>query len=330
MGFREESTQEDETSLLRRAASWPDHSTLDTLTGPVLQRLTTVEGIDFATTLLFDRLRKSDQHAAFIERIDRLRREPNQARRLVDVKLAVIPGALYVERPDMGGDGRLIHDVAQKFGWHSTLVPLASRGAITENTRRLNAWLAQQTEEKLVLVSLSKGGAEVKLALSQPNAPRLFRKVIAWVNVCGLLDGSPMVNWVLSSRLRTWLLRCNYWLQRRNFGFVTDLRHGSDATLNFPLHPPPGLKMVSLVGFPLRRHMTTPFSRFCHRRLAAWGPNDGTVPLSNLSRWPGHIYPVWSADHYFRPEHTARSIIAAVLHLLAEESIELPERKEQK
>jgi hypothetical protein len=89
--------------------------------------------------------------------------------------------------------------------------------------------------------------------------------------------------------------------------------------LNLPLRFPPALKMISLVGFPLREHLTTPFSRFCHRTLSAWGPNDGTVLLSDLIAWPGEVYPVWGADHFFRPESRARELITAVLLHLAEE-----------
>jgi hypothetical protein len=63
----------------------------------------------------------------------------------------------------------------------------------------------------------------------------------------------------------------------------------------------------------LARHFSTPFSRFCHRRIAPLGPNDGTVLLTDILRWPGEVYPVWGADHYFRPEGTARALLRAVL-----------------
>src|ERR1051325_2313837 len=157
------------------------------------------------------------------------------------------------------------------------------------------------------------------MPLAAPNAPDLFRNVVAWVNVCGPLNGSRMVNWVLASGLRTRLLRLQYRFQRRDFRFITDLRHGTNSPLNFPLHLPPGIKLVSLAGFPLKRHLTTLFSRFHHRTLAAHGPNDGTILLSDLHQWPGEIYPVWGADHFFRPENVARDLIAAVLRCLEEE-----------
>ena len=310
---------EGDDALLQRAASWPNHVALESLDAAALRQITKEQGVDFATALLFDRLTKSPRHSAFIQRINALRNAPPScARPRIDARVVIVPAALYVERPDMGSDGRQIREAAEAFGCRTGLVPLDSLGSVSENARRLAAWLAQQRDEKLILVSLSKGGAELKLALAAPDAPRLFRNVLAWINVCGPLDGSPMADWILASRVRTWLMRFQYWVQRRDFGFISELRHGPPSKLNFPLRPPPGMKMISLVGFPLRRHMTTPFSRFCHRTLSARGPNDGTVLLSDAIHWPGEVYPVWGTDHYFRPESRARELITAVLLHLAE------------
>jgi hypothetical protein len=309
-----------DADLLRHAVSWPDHATLEGLDAATLQQITKQHGVDFATALLFDRFTNTSRHSAFIRRIDSLRSaSPGCERPRLDAKVVIVPGALYVERPDMGGDGRMIREVAESFACRSSLVPLASLGSVTENARRIAVWLDQHQDEKLILVSLSKGGADLKLALCAPEAPRLFRNVIAWINVCGPLNGSLMADWILNSRVRTCLMRFQYWVQRRDFAFVRELRCGSPSMLNLPLRFPPALKMISLVGFPLREHLTTPFSRFCHRTLSAWGPNDGTVLLSDLIAWPGEVYPVWGADHFFRPESRARELITAVLLHLAEE-----------
>jgi hypothetical protein len=224
-----------------------------------------------------------------------------------------------VERPDIGGDGRLVRETAERFGWDSDLIPLVSIGSITENARRICDWLARQGEEKIILVSLSKGGPEIKTALASPNAAVLFRNVVAWVSVCGPFNGSRMANWILASRVRTRLFRLQYRLQQRDFRFVTDLRHGAASPLDFPLRLPAGIRLVNLVGFPLRQHLTMPFSRFYHRTLARDGPNDGTILLSDLLQWPGEMYPVWGVGHYFRPESVARDLMTAVLRYLAEE-----------
>jgi hypothetical protein len=233
--------------------------------------------------------------------------------------VVIVPGALYLERPDMGGDGRIVREVAEKMGWQTDLIPLRSFGSVSENALLLHRWLEQHSTERIILVSLSKGGADLKMTLAAIDAPSLFCNVIAWVNVCGPLNGSHMANWVLASCVRNWFFRFKFLWQKRNYQFITDLRHDENAPLAFPLCPPPTLKVLSLIGFPLQQHMTTRFSRFCHRTLAANGPNDGTTLLSDLHKWPGEIYPAWGMDHYFRPEKEARSLVAAVFQHLAEQ-----------
>lgn len=321
MFFRRTQSAECEAALLQRAAAWTELTTLESLIPERLQQITRQEGVDFATALLFDRFRSVPEHAAFIQRVDDLRQGSLRLPEAFRAKVVVVPGALYVERPDLGGDGRLVREVAEGLGCPSDVVPLASRGSVVENARRLNAWLAQQRDEPIILVSLSKGGADVKMALAAPESAHSFRNAVAWVNACGPLDGSRLVNWIFDGWLRRNICRLQYRWQQRDFRFITDLRHGPGGILDFSVALPPKMKLVSLVGFPLRRHLTTPFSRFCHRTLAAWGPNDGTTLLSDLRGWPGEIYPVWGVDHYFRPQGVARRLITTVLRFLAEEHV---------
>jgi hypothetical protein len=308
-----------EKALLQRAADWPEYSSLADLTADVLERLTREQGVDFATALLFDRLRKSPANARFIERIDALREFPRPPVSGVDATVVIVPGALYRERPDLGSDGRLVREVAESFNLRTDFIPLVSFGSVTHNARLIREWFMNHSPENVVLVSLSKGGADLRLALTAPDAPAVFRKVAAWVNVCGPLNGSRLANWILSSRARTWFMRWKFRLQGRDFHFVTDLRQGRGTLLDLPARPAPAMKLVSVMGFPLRRHISSRYSRFCHRTLSAHGPNDGTTSLSDLQDWPGEIYPAWGMDHYFRPEQVAQRLIAAVLQFVLDE-----------
>lgn len=317
---------ESEESLLLRSAGWPGHSTLECLVDSALRQISSNEGVDFATTLLFDRLRQSPRRSKFIQRIDELRRTPTFPTFPSDTEVVVIPGALYAERPDLGGDGRLIREIAGRFGLRSTLVPVSSVGSVSENARRLTSWLSEQSRRRLILVSLSKGSSDVKMALAEPEAGRLFRPVVAWVNVCGPIDGAAMANWILSNRLLTWLCRFHYRFLRRDFQFIAELRRGPGAPLSCSLRLPADMRLINLVGFPLKRHLSTPFSRFCHHTLSRDGPNDGTILLSDILGWPGETYPVWGADHYFRPETMAENLVTAVFHYLAE-TLEEPKQR---
>jgi hypothetical protein len=318
MSFGGDPLPASEADLLARAAQWPDHAALESLTAETLRQITRREGVDFATALLFDRFQKSPERVTFIHRINALRQAVPSGPAKVYAKIVIVPGALYLERPDMGGDGRVIREVAADFGLQTDLIPLSSFGSVTTNAALIRTWLGQHSQERIILVSLSKGGADLKLALPAPDAPEIFRDVIAWINVCGPLSGSRMADWILESRLRTWFFRWKLRWQRRDFQFVTDMRRDGNGLLASPLRLPPTLKLVTLIGFPLHRHMTTRFSRFCHRILAPAGPNDGTTSLADLQAVPGDIYPAWGMDHYFRPENKAKKLVAAVLQYLAE------------
>ena len=57
----------------------------------------------------------------------------------------------------------------------------------------------------------------------------------------------------------------------------------------------------------------------CYGKLtpSPFRSNDGTTALSDVCRWPGNVYPVWGADHYFRPENVASGLIMALFHYLS-------------
>jgi hypothetical protein len=66
-----------------------------------------------------------------------------------------------------------------------------------------------------------------------------------------------------------------------------------------PFVVPGGIEAISVVGAPLRCHV----SRYVQRRferLAPLGPNDGTCLLAEAFLSPGVVYPVWGADHFIR------------------------------
>lgn len=53
-----------------------------------------------------------------------------------------------------------------------------------------------------MLVSLSKGAADLKVALGLPGAAECFRRVSAWISLSGLPQGTPLVGWLNRRRSR--------------------------------------------------------------------------------------------------------------------------------
>jgi hypothetical protein len=287
------------------------------MTEESLRDLAAREGLDFATALLYDRLVYSAEHGPFIECLAALPEVlPCQLGRGTPT-VAIVPGACYRENRRTGADGQfLMEDLGQR-GYPVARVPLLSFGSIVDNADRLCAWLRQRREEDIILVSLSKAGAEVKLALARPDAAKVFARVSAWVNLSGIIRGTAVVNWLRTRRLRMLLIQLLFWYRGYDFAALQELERGPGRLLDFDLGYPEHMQVIHLVGFPLARHLSSGLARRGYRRLAPLGPNDGGgILLADLRTQPGLIYPVWGADHYMKPAWDVRPLIARVLAFL--------------
>jgi hypothetical protein len=159
----------------------------------------------------------------------------------------------------------------------------------------------------------------VKTALAAPGAEQAFANVVGWINLCGILRGTPMTEWLLSRHPGAVLNRLYHRLRGWSLGFLEELRYGPGTPLDFDLNLPPHIRMVSVIGFPLREHLHRGISRRCHRRLTPLGPNDGGVVLADVCALPGLVYPLWGADHYLQPRDTdVRELVRALLQYMAE------------
>src|SRR5882672_389822 len=209
-------------------------------TADELREISEREGIDAATTLLYQTLVDSPHHGSFIQRIQELGRGAETGVPLpvpppADAKLVIVPGAFYRENPGSGADGHIVREEAVGLGWATDLIPIASTGSLQKNARIIVDYLSQQRDSRIVLVSLSKGGSDLKIALSLPGAVRAFEPVAAWINLCGLLDGTPLVDWLFSRQARAVMLRLYCWLRGQSLAFVRDLRRGAGGALDFRL-----------------------------------------------------------------------------------------------
>ncbi len=316
---------ETERALLERAARWPAGGWRE-LTAARLRQVAEREGLDFATALLYDRLRRSPEHGPFMRRVQSA---PAEAPTPGDgpATLVLVPGACYAEYPHTGADGRRLRAVAERWGWRVEVIPVASFGRLAANARVITDWLARR-EDRVVLVSLSKGGADVKTALALPGATHAFRNVAAWVSLSGTLFGTPLAGWFARHPVGRVLARLVGWYHGYEFAVLHELDHGPGTPLDGPLFLPPGLEVLHVVGLPLAAHLSSRLARRTHRRLAALGPSDGGgVLLGDLARLPGRIYPVWGCDHYLNPPWDVTPLIARLLRCVSDGRAEsVPEK----
>ena len=269
-------------------------------------------GVAQATRQLYARVRES--HDLFIRLVDAAPRTPRSLP--AGTVVAIAPAALYKQYRRSGADGRRIREVADKFGLATETMPLKPIGSLDENASMILRWLHGCQYDNIVLVSLSKGSSDVKKALAIDC--EAFRKVSVWISVGGLLDGTPLARWVLSNERLPAAFRALHRIRGVDLRFFEDVDRRTGGPLDFELVLPPHLRLIHIVGYPLLEHASNWLSRVLYRKLSEDGPNDGFMLLEDVSRWPGAVYPVWGADHYFRMAGDPKALLERVLCVAVE------------
>lgn len=265
------------------AGTLPDRDTL--------RERTASHGIDFATVLLHEAILASP-HGEFVRRVDA--RAPAQSLRMPQVCVLVVPTLFYREHPEIGGDGGLIVAAAQRLGLTVQTAPVASLASVEANALAIVDCVDRIAQDEVWIVTLSKGALELKHALALSSA---LGKIRVWVNIAGVLGGSPIVDRMSRTSLRRLFIRA-YLAARGGSGDALFQMARSHAIARAPLTVSPQLDVVNIVPLPLPSHLPRESLR-SFERLRRDGPNDGFVAFWDAVA-PGAIYPVWGCDHYLR------------------------------
>jgi len=280
-----------------------------------LRRLTSLHTVDHATAATYAWLLGSPVHGPFIETFfanaaagPSLEMIQEAQRRLTVV---VVPGAFYEEYPETGAGGESLMRELESLGIRVRRIATESTGTLNANTAIIRRAVREHATEDMVVVSLSRGGAEIKCVLR--DEPTSFDGVSLWVSVGGILAGSPLINWVRARPLLNWLNWCIFRWHGRNYQCFTELARCTGGSLDFDLHVPRHLEIIHVIGFPLSRHATTRYAKNWHKRFAVHGPNDGVMLLEDVLEYPGRILPLWGADHYASDRWDFRFLAKGIL-----------------
>jgi hypothetical protein len=245
------------------------------------------------------------------------------ARAAAGYSFVFAPAWLYRSHPRNGADFRRPRQLLEAIGAETRLLDLPEDGIVEENAARIAAALREPGSpgRKRIIVSTSKSGSEVALAVGGMLTPEELSDVAAWINISGLIQGTPIVDVGLDS-WKTALVRFWFTLQGWNWAAVesmaTPIRRARFAALRFPDH----LLIVNFVGVPLSGDMTLR-SRPGHALLEPFGPNDGTGLLADQIVPGGLTVLQPGADHYLDlPDIDLRALalVKSVLDLVATET----------
>ncbi|MBE7437798.1 MAG: hypothetical protein HS115_05015 [Spirochaetales bacterium] len=269
--------------------------------------------VDALSALFFLRSVESPQQRNFRKQIREYEQNFQAALPLVQdgPLLAFVPGMFYRDNPHSGADGRTLRNLAQEMGLRETLIAVEQTGSVEQNATIICDFLADR-QEKVILASVSKGGADVQAAWSLCGNKPFMKNVVAWLNVGGLLRGTQLVNYHEDRLLSRWLTRLEFYRSGYDYaGFLSLRRPPTPPQRKIPAH----VRVISVVAAPLERYVSAR-SRAYYRILKDYGPNDG-LTLAADAMVPGALtYVSYRNDHYFGLDMPAARIAAMLAYLV--------------
>jgi hypothetical protein len=309
----------DGTDTVYRTAIDAVNQNSEAITREYLKQLSDTFSPDFATLLFAHRLlndranRELQQH--YRRELAILQQQPSPAEmRQCSTLVVFVPGFNYRSRPNTGADFARPRAILDRIGIRNRLLDTEEHGTIEANAAIIAATLSNiPAQNDVIIVSASKAGPETALALRNAKAAA---RVSAWVNICGMLYGTPRADAVLRSPLRRLAAKAYFLARGWDFRIVEDLATGSSRARMRGFTLPPHVFVVNFVGFPLSGDVTA-LARPKYEYLRQCGPNDGLTLLVD-GILPGGVTLVeLGVDHYFRGGDIEVKTVALIRTVIA-------------
>jgi hypothetical protein len=226
-----------------------------------------------------------------------------------------VPGWGYLSNGDeTGSDLRRPRDIIAAMGFETHLVPIADFGSVEENARTIADHLRVQLRRgaRIILASASSGGPAVALALGDPAIAE-HPLLAGWINICGVLRGSPMVDRFLpwpKSLLPRLVAMFEGWTYKE-FLSLSRSRGGSRFD---QFERPPQLTILNYIGIPFSGQLSPTGRRF-YTMLRDMGPNDGLTLITEALA-PGYTVMAVGSDHFIREDPDIDMKTAALVPVL--------------
>jgi hypothetical protein len=292
-----------------------------------LKRLSDEFSVDFAALYLADqiahipvnrRFRIAFDHAYDYTRIALPQSRVKLPAAALDYEVLVIPIYLYKRLIGSGADLAAPRAALEKVGLTCHFVETQDDGAVEANADLVaDAIRARmQSGRRLIVISASKSSPEVALALTRLETTET-RHIAAWINVAGVLQGTPLAD--------------EHLFQELEF-LVGDIDVAGEESLTTQrgrrrfdsFHIPKHVLVINYLGIPVTGTISF-WGRRTFNSLRKHGPNDGVSLLSDMIIPGGVTLADLENDHFMRGKPL--DITTVALAISAIRWLEHPDRE---
>lgn len=227
--------------------------------------------------------------------------------------LVFVPGLAYKEDTTTGADFARQRRLLTSIGIANELIEIGEWDLADVNAQLIAQRLRELSvnHEKIMVVSASKGGLETAIALGKIMNPEETSAIKAWINVGGILRGSPIADDYLKAP-KCWLAGVMLRFKGKRMNIVQDMSYQNRKETFDQLRFPENIKIFNFVGAPLSNNIDREIrSRYCS--MIKLGPNDGLTPLADEITNKGIVVSEPGLDHYFRDGDIDKKTLALAL-----------------
>jgi hypothetical protein len=217
------------------------------------------------------------------------------------------PGFHYLTDRSSGADFASQRQFFRELGVRVQLIKTEEDGTVEENAAIIAAYIRALGDTKVILVSTSKAGPEVALALGKILAPDETARVKAWISVGGLIRGTPLADYA-TTWPQSWIVRLMFLYSRTDFRGIPGLRTAASQARMEGIRIPARIMIVEYIAVPLSGDIYGSV-RSRYVRLRKGGPSDGLTLLADELLPNGIAVIEPEIDHFYAaPDIEVKSV----------------------
>lgn len=225
----------------------------------------------------------------------------------------LVPGLDYENNGHLtGADLKTQTELLRKNGVKVHFVAIPPLGSVDENAAMISEAIRAHAGERLLIGGPSSSGPAIQLALARKLSAKETENVAAWVNLGGIVNGSPVIDWIDSGvtypfwRLILWT---QDWPYETFAGMRADVSRKRSATLKIPAH----ITVVNYIGLSLSGNISKfAMDKYCIMR--SQGPNDGLALLPDMVVSNSYTIIAPHSDHFFAEDPAIKEKTVALLN----------------
>ncbi|SEC03589.1 hypothetical protein [Pseudomonas anguilliseptica] len=274
--------------------------------------------VDFAALFLADRLLSNECNRKLNHSFDQYLRNSSTVDASPSPYLVLfVPGWDYADNGHLtGADFAAPRKLAIQFGFENRLVELPPTGSVEQNAEFLAAEIRRHTGtgKKILLAGASSAGPAIQLTLSERLNKTELAAVKAWLNLGGILQGSPLIDYLQDSPQR-WLFNAFTWFKGWDKAAILSMSTEQSRARFSGLRGNPDILVINYLGIPLSGQLSK-YSGDKYPLLRPHGPNDGLTLLTDAIAPNSLTVVALGSDHFFAEDLRINEKTVALMKLM--------------